>query len=467
MEIRKLHELFMKSCGVCTDTRKIEKDSIFFALRGENFNGNSFAGKAIESGAMYAVMDDKELYDKTVNSNPSLYKERIILVDNVLVSLQQMARYHRLGYRIPVIAITGTNGKTTTKELITAVLSTKYRVVATKGNLNNHIGVPLTLLGIDSNTEVAVIEMGASAPGEIKMLAEIVCPSFGLITNVGKAHLLGFGSFEGVKRTKGELYENLQEHKRIAFVNVDNENLLGMLNSYPNLHIVPYGVRNNCAKIVEEEGNPYLNMVITNPDVKDASGYVKNGFGTTEIEVRSKLIGSYNADNVMAALCVASYFNVSAKEAVKAIEDYVPSNNRSQLTRTGRNLLIVDAYNANPTSMRASIENFSRLQFPHKVLILGDMLELGADSVAEHRKILEFALSVKAEKIYMVGEEFRKAAEMVKESGDIAGEMDGKTEFFADSKLLKEFFEKNPPLEKTFLIKGSRGTRLEIIIETL
>ncbi|MEG2849021.1 MAG: Mur ligase family protein [Bacteroidales bacterium] len=241
LEIPQVYELYISSTGVCTDTRNIKEGCMFFALKGETFNGNNFAQSALQQGAKYVVIDDSTAYVNT---------ESMILVNNVLVTLQQLARYYRLRYKIPVIALTGTNGKTTTKELITAALSTKYNVVSTKGNLNNHIGVPLTLLSINSNTQIAVIEMGASSPGEIEALVKLVCPSFGLITNVGKAHLLGFGSFEGVKKTKGELYDNLVEYRKIAFVNTDNPHLVEMVRQRPTMQIVPYGVKSNCVQIV-------------------------------------------------------------------------------------------------------------------------------------------------------------------------------------------------------------------------
>ena len=449
LQTEEIYELYSRTSGVCTDTRSIVEGGMFFALKGETFNGNSFAQAALDAGAAYAVVDEAWVEE----SNP----DKFILVEDVLVALQQISRYHRKRFRIPVIALTGTNGKTTTKELIAACLRKKYNVIATQGNLNNHIGVPLTLLRIDSSTQAAVIEMGASAPGEIDTLVKLVCPSFGLITNVGKAHLQGFGSFEGVMATKGELYDNLQEHRKIAFVNVDNPILSQMAVKRQNMHIVPYGLKNDSARIVVDEGgSPFLTMVIPNPCFTAV-----NNEGKPEwITVRTNLIGGYNADNVLAALCVASYMDVSPDDAVAAIQEYVPSNNRSQLTKTERNSLIVDAYNANPTSMRAAIENFAALNMPGKVLMLGDMLELGADSLQEHKGILALAAEKGFGKIFLVGSEFAAAAALV----DMPGV---ECSLFEDSFKLQELLKEKPLSGCSVLIKGSRGKRLERVIEAL
>lgn len=454
IETADLYELF-KACSssVCTDSRSVKEGDMFFALKGENFDGNNYACAAIGKGAAYAVVDEAGIYE----ANPDL-QQRLVLVENVLEALQQLSKYNRLRYKIPVIALTGTNGKTTTKELIAATLSVKYNVVSTAGNLNNHIGVPLTLLRINEETQAAVIEMGASAPGEIETLVNLVCPSFGLITNVGKAHLLGFGSFEGVKKTKGELYDNLARHKKIAFVNVDNPHLMEMAQQYDSLHIVPYGLKNNCVEILENEpDNPFLRLVMPNPCLTSEPA---------RIEVRTNLIGKYNADNVLAALCISSYFDVATGDAVAAIAAYVPSNNRSQMTKTENNTLIIDAYNANPTSMRASLENFVALNLQNKVLVLGDMRELGDDSLKEHCDIVEYLQHTGVERAFLVGGEFCRAVEAVSQKSS------GKActlplTLFADSQLLKEYLSKEPLRNKTILIKGSRGIRLERIFEAL
>lgn len=450
METEQLYDLFRRCSGVSTDSRRIESGALFFALKGDNFNGNAYAAAALEAGASYAVVDDAEVY----RNNCARYGERLVQVENTLVALQQLAKFNRLKHKLPVIAITGTNGKTTTKELVNAVLSVKYRTVCTEGNLNNHIGVPLTLLRIDDTTDVAVVEMGASAPGEIASLAELVCPSFGLITNVGRGHLLGFGSFEGVKKTKGELYANLEKHKKIAFVNVDNPDLMEMLDRYPALHIVPYGEKNNGVRTAPVGQSPFLKLFYPAPDVGSAA----NG---RDIVIQTKLIGRYNVDNVLAALSVALYFDVPVAKAVTAIEEYTPSNNRSQLKKTERNTVVIDAYNANPASMRAAIENFAELPFQGKNLILGDMLELGADSLSEHEKILSLALATEAENLYLVGGEFEKACNAGRQAGN------GRIHLFENSRALREYLEKTRPQGKCFLIKGSHGIRLENLPEVL
>ena len=450
LEIEELYSIYIeKSSGVCTDTRNIIPGSMFFALRGETFNGNDFALAALEGGAAYAVVDDSAV--------EAASPEKVILVEDVLVALQQMARHHRRQFRIPVVALTGTNGKTTTKELIAACLRKKYNVIATEGNLNNHIGVPLTLLRINGDTRAAVIEMGASNPGEIETLVKLVCPSFGLITNVGKAHLQGFGSLEGVMATKGELYDDLNEHRKIAFVNVDNPLLVQMASHRERMQMVPYGIKNDGARVVVDEGgSPFLTVVMPNPCF---TAVEENG-ESEWITIKTNLIGAYNADNVLAAMCVATYMDVPAADAVAAIQEYVPSNNRSQLVDTGRNSLVVDAYNANPTSMRAAIENFAALKMPGKVLMLGDMLELGADSVAEHKGIVSLALEKGFGKIYLVGGEFASACRELHPHGvDL--------HLFGDSLQLQQYLKEKPLSGCSILIKGSRGKRLERVIEAL
>ena len=436
--------------GVCTDTRNILQQGMFFALRGETFNGNEFVAAALESGAAYAVSDEQWVEE----ADP----QRVILVGSVLETLQQLARFHRRKFKIPVVGLTGTNGKTTTKELIAAVLRSKFNVVATEGNLNNHIGVPLTLLRINKDTQAAVIEMGASNPGEIDALVKIVCPSFGLVTNVGKAHLQGVGSLQGVMATKGELYDNLLEHRKIAFVNVDNPLLMEMVAQRPELHIVPYGAKNDNAGIIIEEGNPYLVATIPNP----CYTAVDENKEPKRFTIRTNLIGGYNLDNVLAAMCVSSYLDISAPEAIAAIEGYHPSNNRSQLKKTASNTLVIDAYNANPTSMRASIENFAQLELPDKVLMLGDMLELGTDSIKEHMEILLLAAGKGFEKIFLVGGEFAKAHSQLE-----AKAMQGEVILFEDSLLLQQHLKEKPLSGCSVLIKGSRGKRLERAIEAL
>lgn len=450
--MEELYKKFLETSGVCTDTRTINKGCMFFALRGETFNGNDFALKALEQGASFAVVDNPDVCTD----------DRIILVDNVLETLQQLARYNRLKYRIPVIALTGTNGKTTTKELISAVLREKYEVVSTGGNFNNHIGVPLTLLRITDKTQIAVIEMGASAPGEIDMLVKIVCPTFGLITNVGKAHLLGFGSFEGVMKTKGELYDNLRDNKKIAFVNIDNPYLSKMAASRSELQIVPYGIKNDMAKILPNTpGDPYLKMSVPNPTF-GSKGDTFYDSKKRDIAINTKLIGDYNADNILAAICVGVHFGIPLHLCIEAISNYTPSNNRSQMLIKGNNTLIVDAYNANPSSMKASLENFAKSDFKSKILILGDMLELGSDSILEHSKILNYALEIKPkpESIYLVGGEFAKAYDNLNIKAK-------NIKLFKTVAELDNELRLDKPANSTILIKGSHGIHLEKLIETI
>lgn len=423
----RLLDAFLASSGVCTDTRKIVHGEMFFALKGDNFDGNRFAVKALEAGAKFAVVSADSGVDDS--------DERFIVVEDTLEALQCLARRYRSMFRIPVIALTGTNGKTTTKELLCSVLSAKYRVTATEGNLNNHIGVPLTLLKITSDTEMAVVEMGANHPEEIAKLCSIALPDYGLITNVGKAHLEGFGSFEGVKKAKGEMYDYLQRTADTAFLNIDDAELCAMATERPDLKTVRYGVSAFGAEVLPvSESEPFLRLSVS-------------GYGV----VSTHLIGSYNAANVMAALCVGKYFGVPNEAAAKAVENYVPSNLRSQLENTERNLLILDTYNANPSSMRAAIGNFKASAFRSKVMILGDMLELGRDSISEHLRILELARSAEPEFIVFVGKEFTEAGKDVE---------DHKCLFFRDVKEAGHWLAENPLTGRTILVKGSNGIKL-------
>ena len=447
MKIISIYAKF-KECGrVTTDTRTLSAGDMFFALKGENFDGNEYALKSLEAGASYAVVAE----DSAAASSGD---PRIIPVDDTLKTLQELARWHRSmtfvgGKPLPVVALTGTNGKTTTKELIREVLSVRYNVTATKGNLNNNIGVPLTLLSIGSDTEIAVVEMGASHPGDIKELVDIALPNYGIVTNVGKAHLLGFGSFEGVMKTKGELYDYLRRTSDKVFLNVDNPYLCRMaaernLQSDPERPyslVLPYGLDYSGAEVLPSSPeSPFLRIRM-------------NG-----VVINTNLVGSYNADNVMAAIAVGAYFGVSFEDAVKAIEAYVPSNNRSQMVKTRSNTLIVDAYNANPTSMEAALSNFAGVQAEKKIVLLGDMLELGDDSVEEHLKVIRRLSSSSYFLVCLVGKEFGSALEKVDEAG---------VKWFATSSELAEWFKDNPVDEAVILIKGSRGTRMEKVLEVL
>ena len=434
MTVEEIYSKFQKCTGVTTDSRKCGPGLMFFALKGERFDGNEFVRGALEQGCPYAVMDNPDLYD--------VQDPRMILVDNVLNSLQQVAALHRRTLGTPVIGITGTNGKTTTKELTNAVMSTTYNVLCTQGNLNNSIGVPLTVLGLKPEHEYAIIEMGASHPGDIKELVLVSQPDYGLITNVGKAHLLGFGSFEGVKRTKGELYDWLREHGGIAFVNRDNEYLQQMCQGLP---LVEYGKPGQDGLLVEGE------VLECNPFVKFRWRSAKGDWHT----VQTNLIGAYNVDNALAAITIGLKFGVKEQDASDAVAGYKPQNNRSQLTETGRNRLVVDAYNANPTSMAAAIENFSMMKAQDKMLILGDMRELGEVSADEHRRIVGMLREKGFDCVWLVGSEFKAVA------GDSGFRL------FADVDEVNRALETEKVSGKTILIKGSNSIGLTKTITNL
>ena len=461
MKIQNLYEIYCKcGCRVTTDTRTLSGGELFFALKGESFDGNEYALAALEGGAAYAVVDALSPVATSRADDP-----RIIPVEDTLKTLQELARWHRSmtfvdGKPLTVIALTGTNGKTTTKELIRQVLSVKYRVTATEGNLNNSIGVPLTLLRINGDTQIAVVEMGASHPGDIRELVEIALPNYGLVTNVGKAHLLGFGSLEGVMATKGELYDYLRRTSDKVFINVDNP-LLCKMASERNLQsdperpyslLLPYGLEYQGASVMPSSPeHPYLRL-----SIPDSDGSI--------VLVQTSLVGSYNADNVMAAIAVGRHFGISLKEAALAIEAYVPSNNRSQMMRTEKNRLIVDAYNANPTSMTAALDNFASVSAPSKVALLGDMLELGTESVAEHVAIAKKALSLGLSKVCFVGAEFGKALQIIRKEQE---ELCDAAMHFDSSDSLKSYLDANPLEDALVLVKGSRGTRMEKTISSL
>jgi len=445
MELERLYSLFKECSRVTTDSRSIEGGEMFFGLKGENFDGNEYALKALEAGARYAVVDEGSTASASGDS-------RVIAVPDTLVALQALARHHRentfvQGKRLTVIGLTGTNGKTTTKELITRVLSAKYNVTATKGNLNNDIGVPLSLLSIDDNTELAVIEMGANHPDDISKLVSVCEPDYGLITNVGRAHLLGFGSFEGVKKAKGQLYDYLAANGGMAFVNVDDPDLSAMAaDRWPldgsTPHVIPYGLSLLKAKILPSSADyPYLR-------IKLPGG----------VRVETRLAGAYNATNVAAALAVGLHFGVTLDEAVKAVEGYIPKNNRSQMEKTERNILIQDAYNANPTSMAAALDNLVQVISEVKVAMLGDMRELGEESLPEHKKVLAQVLSMGLDLVCLVGEEFGKALGDLKKDG---------VYWFPDSEELARWLKDNPVSGATILVKGSRGIQMEKVLPEL
>ena len=422
MEISILYNYF-KECGkVTTDTRNCPEGSMFIALKGETFNGNAFARQALEKGCRYAVVDEAEYADAP----------NIFLVDNCLETLQLLAREHRRALGTPIVGITGTNGKTTTKELIATVLQKRYKTLYTQGNLNNHIGVPLTLLGLTEEHEMAVVEMGANHPGEIRALVHIAEPDCGLITNVGKAHLEGFGSFEGVVKTKSELYDYLRS-KENAFIFLDKDNEV-LCQASAGLEGIEYGL--------ESEGL-YVKGKLHACAPFLAFEWEYEGVSH---EVNTHLIGAYNVKNALAAIAVGCRFGVSAEAICEALNGYIPSNNRSQLTETADNHLIVDAYNANPTSMMAALENFRLMEVQNKVAVLGDMKELGEGSLDEHRKIVAFLGECGFERVVLVGAEFGKA--------------NVGFEHYPDVEAVKTLFTENKPVGKFVLIKGSNSMKL-------
>lgn len=418
MNITALYQLYTKHFLVDTDTRNIRENTLFFALKGDNFNGNEFAEKALTLGASFAIVDDKNYQTQ----------ENIVLVDDVLETLQKLANYHRKQLTIPVIGLTGSNGKTTTKELINVILSKKYNCLATKGNLNNHIGVPLTLLSINPEHEIAIIEMGANHQKEIEFLCTICEPDFGYITNFGKAHLEGFGGIEGVIKGKSELYTFLEKHHKTVFINPTDA--------------------------IQVEKTKNLNTIAINSDeirFLKVNPFVKIDYKNTTIQ--SNLIGNYNYTNIAIAITIGEYFKVSKADMKEAIESYTPKNNRSQIIETKTNKIILDAYNANPSSMKVALENFASLVHNKKVIILGDMFELGKDSQQEHQEIVNLANSLGFQNQYFVGEHFHQTKT--------------DSQQFKTFDDFKNFIKKNPLENQYILIKGSRGMRLERILESL
>lgn len=436
MDLINLYSLFLKYPNITTDSRNIVPGSFYFALRGDKFDGNLFAREALDKGAAFAVIDRSE-YN---NDN------RIILVDDTLETLQQLALHHRRMFSVPVIAITGTNGKTTTKELIKAVLSTKYNTLATSGNLNNHIGVPLTLLSINTRTEIAVVEMGANHPLEIKFLCSLAEPTHGIITNIGKAHLEGFGGFQGVIKTKKELYDFLSENKKTIFYNADN-NLLNDLLEPVHTEKISYGIKagKHCQGTIIS-GDPFLTM-----EIKGLSG----NHDDDAVRVNSNLAGVYNAENILAACCIGLHFGLNITMCAEAIAKYTPSNNRSQIKETKYNKLLLDCYNANPSSTEAALLDFSKVKAPSKTIILGDMLELGEDAVDEHTHMIEIVASIKDSDAIFVGDYYLQLAKF------------HNIKAFANVQELISWLKTHPIQNSYILIKGSRGIQLEKAAELL
>ena len=418
MTISELYSIFQKYPYISTDSRLITKNSLFFALKGKKFNGNEFAKKAIEKGCCYAIVDEHKYANHS----------SIILVEDVLETLQKLAKHHREKLTIPIIGITGTNGKTTSKELIHNVLNSELNCYATKGNLNNHIGVPLSILEIQDNHDIAIIEMGANHSKEIDLLCSIAKPTHGVITNIGKAHLQGFKNFQGVVEAKNELFSYIKEDGGSIFINNDDSLLVKLSR---NIKKVSYGVNSSFSTSISSN-TPFI--------------YVK----WKDTIIKSKLIGDYQLYNISLALCIGDYFDIPKKKSQFAVESYVPTNNRSEIRNTEKNGVIMDAYNANPSSMKAMLESFAKQDYKNKLCILGDMLELGNYSNKEHNKIIELCKKLNLDSLF-VGEEFSKSSK----------------ESFKNISDLKEFIKQHPINNKKILLKGSRGIRLEKLIEYL
>jgi len=415
MDIPSLYKLYNQHFLVDTDTRSIRKNTLYFALKGANFDGNKFAEEALKKGALYSIIDDEQYY----------VDERTILVNDVLTKLQELAKYHRLQLGIPIISLTGSNGKTTTKELINAVLKTKYKTTATKGNLNNHIGVPLTLLSMTHETDIGIVEMGANHQKEIEFLCSITNPDYGYITNFGKAHLEGFGGIEGVIKGKSELYTHLKKNAKTVFVNpLDDKQV----------------------ELTEHINRIFLN---TNATLVDLDPFLKIKYNDTLFS--TQLIGAYNYPNLLSALTIGEYFSVSSNNIIKALQNYTPNNNRSQIIESKNNSIILDAYNANPTSMKAALESFHKNSAKSKVAILGDMFELGEYAVKEHQNIVDLTSKLGIKTIF-VGAYFYNTSAKLK---------------FKNREDVMEYLNKNPLTNTTVLIKGSRGMALENLLEVI
>ena len=428
MLLETLYQKFKKCSGINTDTRNIDKDSMFFALKGPNFNANLYAAEAIDKGSKFAVVDDPKV----------VISDQFILVEDSLSTLQQLSKYHRYQLLVDIIGITGSNGKTTTKELINEVLSTQYKVCATKGNLNNHIGVPLTLLRIDNKHDMAIVEMGANHEGEIALLCDLSNPDYGLITNIGKAHLEGFGSLDKIISTKKALYDSVKQNKGLVFINRSDQLLTNLSSD------------NNCFFYLDKDG---LNgKLIENESSEMSFEYSISDYQSPLI--KTHLIGNYNLENAMAAVAIGIHFNIDHKNIVSALKMYQPKNNRSQWFETGKNNVILDAYNANPTSTLVALEHFLSIKNENKLAILGDMLELGDSALEEHQRIVDFIDTNKLQCLF-VGPIYASCKNLKS------------SKLFADTDELINFIKDNSILNKTILLKGSRGIKLENLVEYL
>lgn len=430
--IQSLYQHYLSHPTICTDTRNIAKDCLFFALKGEKFDANTFAAEALNQGAAFVIIDNETYYTG----------DRCILVPDVLTALQDLARHHRNQLHIPVIGLTGSNGKTTTKELINAVLSQKYSTFATKGNLNNHIGVPLSVLSISPQTELAVIEMGANHQKEIEFLCGIAQPTHGLITNIGMAHLDGFGGFEGVKKGKAELFDYLQKHQGFTFVNRNNPHIMEMCEKAGLKKVIYYGI---------ETDNTVSGRLLKSDPFIELSWNSNAGSFQTEVH----LTGTYNFENILAAICIGQFFQVAPEDIGNGLSQYQPNNNRSQITKTATNTIICDFYNANPSSMAAALFNIESLNSNHKTVIIGDMFELGAESAAQHQIIIEQAEQLHVDTLIFIGKHFQNAKKQ------------HKGHFFSSPAEAMNYLTEQPVSNSLILLKGSRGMALEQLLPLL
>lgn len=443
MNIKELYKLYQQHPCITTDSRNCPEGSIFLALKGASFNGNDYAVTALEKGCSYAIIDEKRILDNLEQQGKPDILKKLFLVDDCLQTYKDLAREHRRQFDIPVIGITGTNGKTTTKELIRAVLSECYNVMATEGNFNNDVGVPKTLFRLNEDHDIAVVEMGASHPGDIKTLVETAEPTCGLITNVGRAHLLGFGSFEGVCKTKGELYDFFRAHECPVFINRDNEHLMKMTDGLADIYY--YGQSDNTDILIHGEViscAPFLKFRWREQD-HDA------GYTSEWMEVQTHLIGAYNLDNMLAAITIGYVNNIPFEQINHALENYVPSNNRSQMTVTEHNHLVVDAYNANPTSMKAAIDNFKLMEVSPKMAVIGKMGELGDVSEEEHQKVVDMLADARFDKVWLVGDEYSATNRATLTA-----------QLFHDVEEVKAAIASEQPQGYYILIKGSNSNKL-------